>query len=479
MFKRTKIVATIANDRATVEFILRLQRAGMNVVRLNSAHQDVEQAAELVDMIRSVSDRIGILIDTKGPEIRTSRYGVAVEAMVGVPLQVIGNPEGASGGDTVYVSSPSIVREVPLGASLLIDDGELELVVTRKSDTALECFPQSNGVIKNRKSVNVPNVPIDLPTLTEKDKQFLRLCAEKSIDFVAHSFVRTAQDVIAVQKELDRHGAQTKIIAKIENQQGVDNIDEILAHVHGIMVARGDLGIEIPEERVPAVQRMIVQKCIETKKPVIIATQMLHSMITNPRPTRAEISDVASAIYQRSDAVMLSGETAYGKYPVEAVKTMARIAAEIEPHLDAMVGVQLKRVRNKITETLSRAAVEACVNLPVKAIVIDTLSGRTARYLAAFRGESPIYSMCYKAEVTRQLSLSYGVEAMTVTPRTSRDYFLRDSLRRLVEDGKIAPEDLIVVVGGSFGPSNGATFMEISEAKNILVSPNSHGDAEE
>ena len=478
MLKRTKIVATISDDRATAEFIQQLEHAGMNVVRLNSAHQEVEQAAALVDMVRSVSDRIGILVDTKGPEIRTSRLGSAVEVKVGTPIQVVGDPEGASCDGTLYVSSPKIVENVPLGASLLIDDGELELIVTGKSETALTCFPQSDGVIKNRKSVNVPNVPIDLPTLSEKDKRFLKLCAEKNVDFVAHSFVRTAQDVIDVQKELDKYGATTKIIAKIENQQGVDNIDEILAHVHGVMVARGDLGIEIPEERVPAVQRMIVKKCIETKKPVIIATQMLHSMISNPRPTRAEISDVASAIYQRSDAVMLSGETAYGKYPVEAVRTMARIAAEIEPHLEAFVGLQLKRVRNKITETLSRAAVEACVNLPVKAIVIDTLSGRTARYLSAFRGAVPIYAMCYSSAVTRQLSLSYGVEAMATEPRTSRDQFLTDSLRRLLSEEKFAPEDLIVVVGGSFGPSNGATFMEVSEAKNIMMSPMPHGDQE-
>lgn len=478
MLKRTKIVATVSDDRSTPEFIQQLYQAGMNVVRLNSAHQEVEQASELVDMVRSVSDRIGVLVDTKGPEIRTSRHGEVVEAKVGTPLRVIGDPDGMSGGDTLYVSLLSLVEAVPLGASLLIDDGELELVVTGKDGAVLTCFPQSNGVIKKRKSVNVPNVPIDLPALSEKDKRFIKLCAEKQIDFLAHSFVRTSQDVIEVQKELDKYGAATKIIAKIENQQGVDNIDEILAHVHGIMVARGDLGIEIPEERVPEVQRMIVKKCVEAKKPVIIATQMLHSMIENPRPTRAEISDVASAIYQRSDAVMLSGETAYGKYPLEAVRTMARIAGEIEPHLPALVGLQLKRVRNKITETLSRAAVEACVNLPVKAIVIDTLSGRTARYLAAFRGAVPIYAMCYEPMVTRQLALSYGVEAMSTKPRTSRDQFLTDSLRRLLSEGKFSPEDLIVVVGGSFGPSNGATFMEISEAKNIVINPMPHGDAE-
>ena len=478
MLKRTKIVATISDARATVDFIRQLEDAGVDVVRLNTAHQEVEQALELVEKVRSVSDRLGILVDTKGPEIRTSKHGEPLEVKPGTPIQVIGDPEGVSGGETLFVSYKDIASVVPLGASILIDDGEIELVVTGKKEGSLVCFPQSEGVIKNRKSVNVPNVEIDLPALSDKDKRFLKLCAEKEIDFVAHSFVRTADDVQAVQRELDRYGASTKIIAKIENQQGVDNIDAILGHVHGVMVARGDLGIEIPEERVPAVQRMIVKKCVEAKKPVIIATQMLHSMIENPRPTRAEISDVASAIYQRSDAVMLSGETAYGKYPIEAVRTMARIAAEIEPHLEPLVGLQLMRVQNKITETLARATVEACVSLPVKAIVIDTLSGRTARYLAAFRGFIPIYAMCYRPEVTRQLSLSYGVEAMTTEPRGSRDQFLTDSLCRLHKAGKFGLNDLIVVVGGSFGPSNGATFMEIGEVKHIMACPMLHGDGE-
>lgn len=479
MAKRTKIVATISDQRSSPEFIRALFRAGMDVVRLNTAHQSVSVARQVIESVRSVSDRIAILIDTKGPEVRTSSEGGAVEARVGAPIEVIGDPTGESGGATLFVNSRTFVDDVPLGSSLLIDDGELELVVTARTAKSLTCFPQSDGTIKNRKSVNVPNVPLKLPALTQKDKDFLALAAEYEVDFIAHSFVRTRADVAEVQKELDRLGSRAKIIAKIENQQGVDNIDEILDLAYGVMVARGDLGIEIPEERVPAIQRMIVRRCIECKKPVIIATQMLHSMIDHPRPTRAEISDVAGAIYQRSDAIMLSGETAYGKYPLEAVRTMTRIASEIEPHLEPLGDIELYRVRNPLTETLARAAVQACASQPVKAIVVDTLSGRTARYLSAFRGVAPVYAMCYKSEVTRQLALSYGVEAFSAELHQSRDQFLRASLRTLLKKEKFSEDDLILIIGGSFGPGNGASFLEISEARNIIASPTLHCEAEE
>lgn len=476
MTKKTKIVATVSDLRGSEDFLRELYRNGMNVVRLNSAHQAPEQAAHLIDVVRSVSPSIGILVDTKGPEVRTSAHGETLAVEVGKSLRVVGDPDGVSQGDTLYVTMLHFAEQVPLGSSLLIDDGELELVVTAKEGEALVCFPQSQGEIKNRKSVNVPNVELDLPAVSEKDRRFLAMAAQKQVDFVAHSFVRTAQDVQEVQALLTAAGATAKIIAKIENQQGVDNIDQILDVTYGVMVARGDLGIEIPEERVPEVQRMIVRKCIESKKPVIIATQMLHSMIENPRPTRAEISDVASAIYQRADAIMLSGETAYGKYPVQAVRTMERIATEIESHLQSLHTLKLHRVKNVITETLSHAAVDACKAMPIKAIVLDTLSGRTARYIAAYRGRVPIYAMCYRQEVMSQLSLTYGVEAYYVKRNSTRDMFMIESIHMLLTQEKVKPMDLILVVGGSFGPSNGASFMEIGEVRNILAVPNPHGN---
>lgn len=474
MLKQTKIVATISDLRCEEGFVRDLLRAGVNVLRLNTAHQSPQGMGEAIDKLRGISDTVALLIDTKGPEIRTSMGGAPVEAQLGVPVYVHGDSEGHSGGDQLYINLASLVSRVPLGSSLLIDDGELELVVVDKTESMLTCLPQSAGVIKPRKSVNIPNVPIDLPTLSSRDREFLCVVAEKQVEFVAHSFVRTRDDVIEVQDLLAELGASAKVIAKIENQQGVDNIDQILDYAYGIMVARGDLGIEIPGERVPEVQRMIVGKCIESKKPVIIATQMLHTMIENPRPTRAEISDVANAIHAETDAIMLSGETAYGKYSESAVETMTRIAQEVERNLPPLRARKLHRVANPVTETLARAAVEASVTMRVKAIVVDTLSGQSARYLSAFRGRVPVYAMCYRPEVMRQLQLSYGIEPHYMEMRTTREDFLRKSLSLLLEKGKFAAEDLIVVLGGSFGPSAGVTFMEICQAHKILDNPLIH-----
>lgn len=469
MLKKTKIVATISDKKCEVEFIRELFEAGMNVVRLNTAHLGFDQAKRVIDNVRRVSDRIAILIDTKGPEIRTSAFGAELEVKTGDTVKVYGNPMGHTGEDILYVSYPNITKEVKKGAYLLIDDGEIELRVVENTGTYLECQATNHGVIKFRKSVNIPNVSIDLPSLTEKDKQFIEFAIANKLDFIAHSFVRTKQDVIDIKNIIKKHNSDIKIIAKIENQQGVDNIDEILDHTYGIMVARGDLGIEIPAEKIPTIQRYLINKCVESKKPVIIATQMLHTMIEHPRPTRAEINDVASAIYQRADAIMLSGETAYGQYPVDAVKTMTRVAQEVECMLSADPDIPLTRIHNMVTATLARNAVRACGTLPIKAIVVDTMSGRTGRYLSAFRGKVPVYAMCYNATVMRQLALSFGILANYMDITESRDSFLSDAISTLVENKKITEDDMVLVVGGSFGPGNGASFMEISEVKNLMV----------
>jgi pyruvate kinase len=310
-------------------------------------------------------------------------------------------------------------------------------------------------------------VHINLPSLTQKDKDFVQFAVENRVDFIAHSFVRNKHDVLEIKEILQQQKSPIKVIAKIENQQGVDNIDEILDHAYGIMVARGDLGIEIPSEKLPIIQNRIVRKCIESKKPVIIATQMLHTMIEHPRPTRAEISDIANAIYQRADAIMLSGETAYGAYPVEAVNVMTRVANEVEDVLETDSSINLARINNEVTAALAKSAVRACSMLPVRAIIVDTLTGRTGRYLSAFRGQIPIYAICYNEHVMRQLALSYGIEAFYMEPRQSRDHFLSDAISYMLEQRKIASEDMVLIIGGSFGPSNGATFMEIGKVKNL------------
>ena len=469
MLKKTKIVATISDKKCDVEFIRELFAAGMNIVRLNTAHQNFEQAKLVVDSVRAVSDRIAILVDTKGPEIRTSAFGQEVVVNTGDTIRVYGDPKGYSGNGVLYVSYADITQEVPKGTYLLIDDGEIELRVVSNEGDYLECQATNSGIIKFRKSVNIPNVSINLPSLTEKDRQFIEFAIENNLDFIAHSFVRTKQDVIDIKNIIKKHNSPIKIIAKIENQQGVDNIDEILDHTYGIMVARGDLGIEIPAEKIPTIQRYLINKCVESKKPVIIATQMLHSMIEHPRPTRAEINDVASAIYNRADAVMLSGETAYGQYPVDAVKIMTRVAREVECMLDADPDIPLTRIHNEVTATLARNAVRACGSLPIKAIVVDTMTGRTGRYLSAFRGKVPVYAMCYNPTVMRQLALSFGIMANYMELIESRDSFLSDAISTLIDNNKVKEDDMVLVIGGSFGPGNGASFMEISEVKNLMA----------
>ena len=332
MLKHTKIVATVSDQRCDVAFVEALYKAGMNVVRLNTAHMMEEGLTRVVNNVRAVSDRIGILMDTKGPEVRTTTTvnKEPIPFKTGEIVKVIGNPDQETSHDCICVSYKNFVNDLAIGSDILIDDGDLEMKVTGKSGDCLLCEIQNDATLGSRKSVNVPGVRINLPSLTEKDRNNILWAIDHDLDFIAHSFVRNKQDVLDIQRILDERNSPIKIIAKIENQEGVDNIEEILEVAYGVMIARGDLGIEVPAEKIPGIQRMLIRKCVEVKKPVIVATQMLHSMINNPRPTRAEVTDIANAIYYRTDALMLSGETAYGKYPIEAVQTMTKVAREAE-----------------------------------------------------------------------------------------------------------------------------------------------------
>lgn len=294
----------------------------MNVVRMNSAHMQREGFERVIANVRKVSNSIGILMDTKGPEIRTTALQdekpIAFEP--GQHLLMTGRPGTLTTSRCIGVSYPAFADEIPVGCHILVDDGELEFVVCDKVNDELMCEALNAGELGARKSVNVPGVRINLPSLTQRDRDNILIAIENNIDFIAHSFVRSKQDVLDIQHILDEHRSPIKIIAKIENQEGVDNIDEILEVAYGVMVARGDLGIEVPQEKIPGIQQLLIRKCMQAKKPVIVATQLLHSMIKNPRPTRAEVTDIANAIYNHTDALMLSGETAYGRYPVESVR---------------------------------------------------------------------------------------------------------------------------------------------------------------
>ncbi|NDV77524.1 pyruvate kinase [Dysgonomonas sp. 511] len=474
--KKTKIVATISDLRCDVDFLRSLYNEGINVVRMNSAHMTEEGFVQVMTNVRAVSPHIGIMMDTKGPEIRTTKTATDAKIAVktGDKIKVVGDLDFLSTQEQIGVSYPSIVADVPVGSMLLIDDGETALKVVDKTAEYLLCEVQNDGTIGSRKSVNIPGVSVNLPSITAKDKRSIEIAIANKADFIAHSFVRHKQDVLDVQKILDEHNSPIKIIAKIENQEGVDNIDEIFETAYGVMVARGDLGIEVPQENIPAIQRLLIRKAVEYKKPVIVATQMLHTMIENPRPTRAEVTDIANAVYYGTDAVMLSGETAYGKYPVEAVRAMAQICATTEQSKldEKAIPVPFKDSEYDTTSFLAKQAVKAATQLGISGIITDSYTGRTARTIAAFRSKCPVYAMCCSEEVARQLSVCYGVEATYqestgYTTHKHKEYFLK-ALNGLLDRGLIKKEDQVAYLSGSFGEGKGTSFLEINQVGRVV-----------
>ncbi len=473
MGKRTKIVATISDKRCEVSFLKELYEAGMNVVRINTAHPAHDAIRGMIKNVRSVSNQIGILIDTKGPEIRSTvcEGEAPISYQSGQRVKIMGAPDTPTTHDCICVSYLALAHDLKVGNRILFDDGEIEFKVIEKHEDYLLVEAQNDGVLGSRKSVNVPGVRVNLPSLTEKDKANILLAIEENVDFIAHSFVRNKQDVLAVQEILNAHHSDIKIIAKIENQEGVDNIDEILEVVYGVMVARGDLGIEVPLERIPGIQKKLINKCIHYKKPVIVATQMLHSMITNPRPTRAEVTDVANAIYNHTDAVMLSGETAYGKYPVEAVRTMTAVAMEAEKTSSIANAIKLPLSKEEdITEFLAKQAVKATEKMSIRAILTDSYTGRTARFVAAFRAHIPVLAICYSEKTMRILALSYGVIPIyQEEKRNARAYFF-SALYKLLQEQLITEEDRVAYLSGSFGEGGGTTFLELNNVSDILNS---------
>ncbi len=468
--KKTKIVATISDANCSTKFIQNLYDNGLNVVRLNTAHQSTDGALKVIKMVRQVSDKIAILIDTKGPEIRTTECGDGISFEAGDEVQIKGDPTKACTSECIYVNYSGFVNEVKDGSEILIDDGYIILKVIRKTNDTLTCKFVTTSIVKSRKSVNVPQVNFTLPSISSKDRAFLKFAIEQDIDFIAHSFVRNKEDVLAVQEILDNSKSEIKIIAKIENQQGVNNIEEILDHAYGIMVARGDLSVEIPYEQTPAVQKKLIEICIGRRKPVIIATQMLHSMIDNPRPTRAEVSDIAGAVYNQADALMLSGETAYGDYPVEALATMAKVAAEVEKSNDKFLNIKPAVLHSDVSAFLTKASVEASINLNAAAIIADTISGRTIRNLSGYRGEKPVYAICYHKRTMRELALTYGVYPRYMERKTSSHEFLQVSLTQLLSENKITKQDIVVVIAGNFGLHHGASYIEAGTVETLFKS---------
>jgi pyruvate kinase len=465
--KRTKIVATISDMNCEHGFIRELYDAGMDVIRINSAHLNIDGALRIIKNTREVSDKIAILVDTKGPEIRTTVSDNPIQLKKGDRINIIGDPEKKSSGDAIYVTYRAFASDIPVGSMIMIDDGDLEFKALKRVGNALECVVDNDGILGSRKSVNVPGAKISLPSLTEKDKTFIEMAVKNEVDFIAHSFVRSKQDVLDVQSVLDSYKSNIKIIAKIENQEGVENFDDILDSVYGIMVARGDLAIEIPYEKIPSLQKKIITKCIISRKPVIVATQMLHSMITNPRPTRAEVSDIASAIYSQTDAIMLSGETATGKYPVEAVKTMTKVALEVEKNKEKFLDIPYMNITGEISAYLAKVAVKTAFRIGAKGIIADSYGGRTIRDMASYRGINLILAQCYSLSTMREMALSYGVYASYQEKKDSVDEFIHIALKKLVKAHNLQNDEIVVVLAGNFSGRSGFSFIEVGSVQYL------------
>jgi len=459
--KRTKVVATISDKNCEPAFLRRLYEAGMDVVRINSAHLDTDGVRKIVASARSISDNIAILLDTKGPEIRTTICDEPIRFRKGEKVKISGIAEAKTTHEVINVNYCDIAKYVPEGAFILIDDGELEIRITGREGKTLTGRMENDGTLGSRKTVNIPQVRINLPSVSERDLGFIDLAMELDLEFIAHSFVRSKEDVLAVQRLLDRRQSAIKIIAKIENQQGVDNLDEIMDHCYGIMVARGDLAIEVPFEKIPGIQRNIISKCIEKRKPVIVATQMLHSMIQNPRPTRAEVSDVANAVYSQTDALMLSGETAAGRYPVEAVRTMTRIASETETEKEQYIEMPAGSLSGPVSAYLAKVAVKTSIRIKAKTILADTVNGTAIRNMAAFRGINPVIAHCYSHRTMRELALSYGVIPIFIEKKMTVDEFIHVSIRELLKKHTLKESDIVVVLAGNFSRGAGFSFIEV------------------
>lgn len=465
--KLTKILATISSNNCSEKFLRDLHDAGMDAVRLNTAHSTTEEALVVVQKIRATSDRIGIVIDTKGPEVRTREIETPIPLETGETVRIV---RAAPAGKAFCVSYPQFIDEVPVGALILIEDGTIELEVVQKNSDELVCVARNAGRIAVKKNVNVPSVRLNLPSLSGRDEEFIRFAAQHQVDFIAHSFVRNRNDIQAVQKILNAEGSSVKIIAKIENIQGVEHLDEILDACAGVMIARGDLGVEVPFEQLPIIQKRIIQTCARKAKIVITATQMLHTMIENPRPTRAEVSDVANAVFDGTDVLMLSGETANGKYPLEAVNAMARIAREAETQRPLGWKLDTEDTSNTIRTYFARAAANAYQHAPVKAIVADSETGRIARLISSYRPYVPIYVKSPNIHTVRELSLTYGVYAQLQSRQPSTDELISQSVRSLLNEGVITADEVVAVVGGTPGLSGTTNFMVINSVAQCVQS---------
>lgn len=460
--KKTKIICTMGPNTNDRTMLKALAENGMDIARFNFSHGDYEEQKSRLDLLKSIREELGLpiaaLLDTKGPEIRTGLLKdekkvtlVEGETYTLTTREIIGDDKIG------HINYSGLNEDVVPGNKILIDDGLIELEVQEVSGTDIVCRIINGGELGMRKGVNVPNVKIKLPALTEKDKADIQFGIEQGFDFIAASFVRTADAVKEIREILDAAGSTIQIIAKIENAEGIENLDDIIEASDGIMVARGDMGVEIPAAQVPHIQKTIIRKCNLACKPVITATQMLDSMIRNPRPTRAEVTDVANAVYDGTDAVMLSGETAMGKYPVDALKMMAQICEETERYLDYGAYRQRKvsaENEKNISNAVCYSSVATASDLGAKAIIAPSISGFTTRLLSKWRPGAQIIGLSPSATAVRQMQIYWGVKPYQAKRADSTDLLIESSIEMLKQKNVLAEGDVTVVTAGVVASSN-------------------------
>jgi len=475
--RKTKIICTLGPASDKEEVLRDMMLSGMNVARINFSHGEYEGHKQKADLVKKLRAELGLhvalLLDTKGPEIRLGTFSggrVNLEAGSTFTLYREARDGDASGASISY---PDLYKDINIGTKILVDDGLIELAVESYCENTIKCRVINGGTVSDRKSINVPGVKLSIPFMSDKDRSDLAFGVMEDFDFIAASFTQSPDDIAEIRAELEKLGCQNmRIIAKIENAAGVENIDAIINEADGIMVARGDMGVEIPMEEIPVIQKKLITKCYKAGKQVITATQMLDSMTKQPRPTRAEITDVANAIYDGTSAIMLSGETAAGLYPVEAVRTMARIAERAESDIDYGRRFSENEVSGftNVTSAISHAACTTALDLGASAIITVTKSGQTARYISRYRPETPIIGCSPEEKTCRHMNMSWGVTPVLMEEVTNTDELLAHAVKITSEKGLVSSGDLVVITAGiPLGISGTTNMLKVQLVGNVLV----------
>ena len=468
--RKTKIICTIGPASENEEVLRELMLAGMNVARFNFSHGTHEEQKQKLAKVIKISSELNLpiatLLDTKGPEIRLRDFVDGKAELESGQLFILTTEEMLGTKEKAAITYKNLKNDIAVGSTILIDDGKIEMTVEKIEGEEIHCRVVNGGKVSNHKGINAPGAQLSMPFISDVDCEDIKFCAQMGYDFLAASFVRSKEDILEVRKILDEFGSKAQVIAKIENMQGIENLDAILEVSDGIMVARGDMGVEVPLEEVPSLQKMMIKKAVAQGKHVITATQMLESMITNPRPTRAETADVANAIYDGTTAIMLSGESAAGAYPVEAVKTMARIAERTEEDIDYKSRLQ-KIVTNgeyDITTAISHATCTTAMDLNAAAIITVTMSGFTANMISRYKPGCPIIGCSVNPRVCRQLNLAWGVQPLLMMKEETADDLFEDAQRLAVKAGYLKKGDVAVLTAGvPLGVSGNTNMIRVIE----------------